>query len=128
MKATIINIESENLRGFCYNHGGIRISDNWFDKNGKTTRFLTSDKKHPSYEYYSYVYICNELGPMNFMNIISGSRSCNVATCKDEDGDNCYIYCKNPKVGDVLEFNKIGFHPYVSNPEPNYYGRERDDY
>lgn len=126
MKARIINVEFEDLIDFCYNHGGVRIVDSWYDAEKKTTRFLTSDKKHPDSDYYSYVYICNEIGPMHPMDIISQSRTLMVATCKDEEDAECYILCRDKKVGDELEFEKLGFSPYGMEPELNYYGRNRD--
>jgi hypothetical protein len=73
------------------------------------------------------VYISKEFGKCHPMNLVALSRTVTVATCKDEEGDNCYILCSNPKVGDVFEFEKNGFWPYDSNPEPNRYGRERDE-
>lgn len=125
MKATVIEVESEKLHQFCYNHGGVKVHDSWY-KDDKTTRFVTQDKKHPTSEYFSFVYICTQIGPMSWMDIISTSGKYTAATCKDEEGDECYILCENPKVGDVIEFDKLGFEPYGYNPDTNRYGRYND--
>lgn len=94
MKATIIEIESPLLRDFCYNHGGVRVADEWYDSERKTLRFLTQDRKHPSYEYYSYVYISKEIGRSYPLDFMFGNNESTVATCKDEEGDECFICCK----------------------------------
>ena len=112
MKATIIEIESQRLSDFCYYHGGIRVADEWLDAEGKTLRFLTQDKKHSSYEYYSYVYISKEIGRSRPFDFMFGNNESTVATCKDEEGDECFILCKHPKLGQVVEFEKEGFYPY----------------
>ena len=127
MKATIIEIESQRLSDFCYYHGGIRVADEWLDAEGKTLRFLTQDKKHSSYEYYSYVYISKEIGRSRPFDFMFGNNESTVATCKDEEGDECFILCKHPKLGQVVEFKKEGLYPYDNNPEPNRWGRNYDD-
>ena len=115
------------LSDFCYYHGGIRVADEWLDAEGKTLRFLTQDKKHSSYEYYSYVYISKEIGRSRPFDFMFGNNESTVATCKDEEGDECFILCKHPKLGQVVEFEKEGFYPYDNNPEPNRWGRNYDD-
>ena len=57
-----------------------------------------------------------------------GNNESTVATCKDEEGDECFILCKHPKLGQVVEFEKEGFYPYDNNPEPNRWGRNYDDW
>lgn len=129
MKATITQIESSDLIDFCYNHGGVRINDAWYDDENKTERFLTQDRRHNSYEYYSYVYISKEIGPMIGMHLVMFGKSYIVATCKDEEGDDCYILCNNShKVGDIIEFNKKGFMPYAKVPDLNPWGRYGEYY
>ena len=127
MKATVFEVESDDLCGFCYDHGGVRVHDSWFDSDGKTNRFLTQDRRHRTTDTQSYVYISKELGDCYPLDLITSGRSMIVATCKDEEGDDCYILCSAAKIGDVFEFDKNGFWPYVSNPKPNRYGRERDE-
>ncbi len=123
MKAKVFEIEFESMFDFCYNHGGIRVHDSWYDTNQQTTRFLTQDKKHSDYEEYSYVYIAKSIGPQYPGNLLALCREATVATCVDEDKDMCFIFCRNPKLGDIVEFDKVGFHPYADNPTPNRYGR-----
>lgn len=126
MKATVIEVESRKLCDFCYNHGAIKMHDSWISDD-KSLRFVTQDRKHRTYEYFSYVYICNELGPMSWINLISDTGLITVATCKDEEGDECFILCDNPQIGDVVNFEKLGFAPYYQNPEPNRWGRDYDE-
>ena len=126
--ATIIEIEYENLSDFCHGHGGIRIHDSWLDGDGKTTRFLTEDRRHCDEEYYSYVYVSKDVGPSRWAYLVSLGNTHTVATCIDEEGDECYILCESPKLGDKLQFQKLGFSPYCRNPKPNKFGRNRYDY
>ena len=128
MKATIIEFEYDHLADFCYWHGGVRVHDSWYDSEGKTTRFLTSDRRHPDVDTYSYVYISKKIGPSKPMHLVPMATTYNVATCKDEDGDLCYVLCSQNDVTDVIEFDKLGFMPYDRNPELNRFGRNRYDY
>lgn len=128
MKATVIEFEYDNFIDFCYWHGGIRVHDSWYDSEGKTTRFLTADRKHRDVDTYSYVYIAKSLGPCKPWFLVAISSGMNVATCKDEEGDDCYILCEKATIGETIEFDKIGFMPYDKNPELNRFGANRDIY
>lgn len=123
MKAKVFEVEYESMNDFCYNHGGIRVHDSWYDENKETSRFLTQDRRHSDYDEYSYVYIAKSIGRLQGLEIIITGREATVATCVDEENDKCFIFCKNPRVGDIVEFDKEGFAPYTSNPIPNRWGR-----
>ena len=127
MKAKVIEIESQTLSDFCYNHGGIRVDPFWYDEQGETDRFMTQDRRHRDCDTYSYVYISKEYGKRRPIDLICADKDANVATCTDEDGDNCYIMCQNPKEGEIFEFDKKGFFPYANNPEPNRFGQNRNE-
>lgn len=122
MKAKVFEIEYTDMCDFCYNHGGIRIHDSWLDSDEKTSKFMTQDKRHSSLGEYSFIYIAKNLGRMEWLDIIH-LESGLVATCIDEQNDKCFIFCENPSVGDIVEFDKEGFAPYTSNPIPNRWGR-----
>ena len=74
--------------------------------------------------YHGGIRVADEWRPFDFM---FGNNESTVATCKDEEGDECFILCKHPKLGQVVEFEKEGFYPYDNNPEPNRWGRNYDD-
>lgn len=133
MKATIIEIESTDPNVFFYNHGGVRIEPSWCDSENKTSRFLTQDKRHCSVNTQSYVYIDKALGRLGYFEILFrlssgyGTQRCNVATCKDDDGNEYYVLCEQPQIGTFVSFDNEGFSPFTTNPKPNRYGRNRDD-
>ncbi len=130
MKAVITEIEGNHMYDFCYYHGGVRVHPSWYDEKGQTSRFLTQDKRHHSYDTQSYVYIDKSLGKIAGGKILflgTGDRGGNVATCKNEEGKEFYVFLINPKIGDTVEFDVDGFWPYDNDPEPNKWGRLKDD-